>query len=78
MKIAIGADHAGFKMKEFLKSYLQTKGFEIKDFGCYSEHRADYPDYGHPVATAVAQRHNESMVRRAGKPRCVYIQPLHE
>lgn len=53
MKIAIGCDHAAFHLKEKLKVYLQEKGYEIKDFGCYSEERADYPDYAHPVATAV-------------------------
>lgn len=53
MKIAIGSDHAGFQLKEKLKVYLQNKGFEIKDFGTYSEERADYPDFAHPVANAV-------------------------
>ena len=33
MKIAIGSDHAGFQLKEALKTYLQNKGFEVKDFG---------------------------------------------
>lgn len=56
MKIAIGSDHAGFQMKEILKSYLQEKGYEVKDFGTYSEERADYADFGHPVATAVENR----------------------
>jgi ribose 5-phosphate isomerase B len=53
MKIAIGADHAGFELKERMKIYLEKKGFELKDFGCYSDERADYPDYAHPVARAV-------------------------
>ena len=56
MKIAIGCDHAAFQLKEKLKVYLQEKGFEIKDFGTYSEERADYADYGHPVATAVENK----------------------
>ena len=50
IKIAIGCDHAAFELKEKLKPYLISKGFEIKDFGCYSEERADYPDFAHPVA----------------------------
>ncbi|HEY0029357.1 MAG TPA: ribose 5-phosphate isomerase B [Bacteroidia bacterium] len=54
MKIAIGSDHAAFQLKEKLKPYLQSKGYEIKDFGCYSEERADYPDFAHPVANSVA------------------------
>src|SRR6476620_12506906 len=53
MKIALGCDHAAFQLKEKLKPYLTSKGYEIKDFGCYSEERADYPDFAHPVANAV-------------------------
>jgi ribose 5-phosphate isomerase B len=53
MKIAIGCDHAGFELKEKLKSYLESKGWEIKDFGTYSEARADYPDFAHLVAISV-------------------------
>jgi ribose 5-phosphate isomerase B len=56
MKIAIGADHAGFLLKEKLKTYLISKGYEVKDFGCFSEERADYPDFAHPVAIAVEEK----------------------
>lgn len=56
MKIAIGCDHAAFQLKEKLKVYLASKGYEIKDFGCYSEERADYPDFAHPVADAVERK----------------------
>jgi ribose 5-phosphate isomerase B len=51
--IAIGSDHAGFKLKESIKDYLTGKGFKLKDYGTYSEDRADYPDFAHPVALAV-------------------------
>lgn len=51
MKIAIGADHAGFEYKETLSSFL--KDYEIKDFGTYSSDSADYPDFAHPVAFVV-------------------------
>lgn len=51
--IAIGSDHAGFRLKETLKQYLNGKGYQVKDFGTHSEDRADYPDFGHPVAEAV-------------------------
>ncbi len=57
MKIAIGSDHAGFQLKETLRTYLHNKGFDVKDFGTFSEERADYPDFAHPVASAV--EHNE-------------------
>ncbi len=52
-KIAIGADHAGFEYKEILKKWLQTNGFTVKDFGTHSAESADYPDFAHPVASAV-------------------------
>lgn len=53
MKIAIGCDHAAYHLKEKLKLHLAEKGYELSDFGCYSDERADYPDYAHPVANAV-------------------------
>lgn len=53
--IPIGADHAGYELKEKLKSYLTEKGFEVKDFGCHSEESIDYPDYAHPVASLVEE-----------------------
>ena len=56
LRIAIGADHAGFKLKEEIKNHLLTKGIKAKDFGCYSEERADYPDFAHPVAEAVEKK----------------------
>lgn len=54
-KIAIGADHAGFELKEHVKSYLQSKGHEVIDVGCPSKERCDYPDYGSKAAKAVAE-----------------------
>ncbi len=53
MKIAIGGDHAGFEHKESIIALLQSKGHEVKDFGPFSEDSVDYPDYVHPVATAI-------------------------
>lgn len=50
-KIAIGSDHAGFKYKELLKSFLSDH--EVKDFGTFSPDSVDYPDFAHPVANAV-------------------------
>ncbi|HKG08634.1 MAG TPA: ribose 5-phosphate isomerase B [Pedobacter sp.] len=51
INIAIGSDHAGFEYKELLKSYL--KDYEVKDFGTHSVDSVDYPDFAHPVASAV-------------------------
>ena len=56
MKLAIGADHAGFKLKEILKAYLTEKGYELKDFGAYSEQSVDYPDFAHPLAISVEKK----------------------
>jgi ribose 5-phosphate isomerase B len=53
MKLVIGSDHAGFELKQQLLVYLQQKGCVIKDMGCYNTERADYPDYGHAVASEV-------------------------
>ncbi|GAA4329865.1 ribose 5-phosphate isomerase B [Mucilaginibacter gynuensis] len=51
LKIAIGADHAGFALKEQVKELLGDA--EVKDFGTYSTESADYPDFSHLVASAV-------------------------
>lgn len=51
--IAIGSDHAGFDYKEQLISFLDGKGLPYKDFGTYSKDSVDYPDFAHPVASAV-------------------------
>ena len=51
--IPIASDHAGFELKSVVISHLQSKGFEVKDFGTYSAERADYPDYAHPLASAI-------------------------
>ncbi|MCW3462150.1 ribose 5-phosphate isomerase B [Chitinophaga nivalis] len=53
LPVAIGADHAGFEYKEEVISYLEAKGLQVKDYGTHSGESVDYPDYAHPVATAV-------------------------
>ena len=55
MKIAIGSDHQGFKLKAELKEKLQKLNHEVSDFGCFSEESCDYPDYAVQVAEAVAR-----------------------
>jgi ribose 5-phosphate isomerase B len=51
--IAIGCDHAGFLLKEYLKSKLLQLGIDFHDFGTFSEESVDYPDYIHPLAKAL-------------------------
>lgn len=53
MKIAIGGDHAGFEYKQQLIQFITEKGYEVKDFGPYSDESCDYPDFAHPLAAAV-------------------------
>ena len=56
LRIALGGDHAGFLLKETLLSFLEQKGYGVKDFGTYSEDSVDYPDFAHPIAEAVARK----------------------
>ena len=56
MKIAIGSDHAGFRLKEIVKNFLKTKNIEVEDFGTYTEESVDYPDYAFKVGEAVARK----------------------
>ncbi len=54
MKVAIGCDHGGFDYMPMLKDYLEKKGIEYKDFGCYSAESVDYNDHALAVSNAVA------------------------
>lgn len=56
MKIAVGADHAGFRYKEEIKKSLKKNGHEVVDFGTHSEQPVDYPLFIRPVAEAVARK----------------------
>jgi len=56
VKIVIGSDHSGFKLKEYLKKFLQKKGHDVADFGCYSEESVDWPDIALLVAESVARK----------------------
>lgn len=52
-KIAIGGDHAGFEYKGKMIQKLQSLGFEVKDFGPFSTDSVDYPDFVHPLSSAL-------------------------
>ncbi len=54
--IAVGADHGGFEFKEKLKSFLNSAGFQVRDFGTNSKDAVDYPDFAHAVAKAVSEK----------------------
>lgn len=53
MKVAIGADHGGFQMKEILKKIVCALGHEVDDVGCYSMDSVDYPGYAKSVSEKV-------------------------
>ena len=54
MKIAVGADHAGFRLKERLVRLLEGEGHQVGDRGTFSEESVDYPDFASAVAADVA------------------------
>lgn len=51
--LAVGSDHGGFEMKQFLINKLINAGYSVKDFGTHSSNSVDYPDIIHPLAKAV-------------------------
>lgn len=51
--IGLACDHAGFELKEYVRGWLEVKGWAYKDFGTNSAASVDYPDYAHPLALAV-------------------------
>lgn len=55
MRVAIGADHAGYALKETLATYMRERGIEVIDFGTHGPDPVDYPDYARVVAEAVAR-----------------------
>jgi ribose 5-phosphate isomerase B len=54
-KIAVGADHAGFLLKQDLVEFLKSKNYEVLDAGTHSQESTDYPGYALKVAEAVAK-----------------------
>ena len=54
MKIAIGCDHGALNLKNKMVSHLEAKGFEVKDFGTYTNASCDYPEFAAAAAKAVA------------------------
>ena len=55
-KIAVGSDHAGFDLKEKIRRYLVSKGYEVDDVGTRSAASVDYPDFAREVGTRVATK----------------------
>ena len=55
LSFAVGGDHAGFDYKNDLIAFLEAKGISLKDCGTFSADSVDYPDFAHPLASAVEQ-----------------------
>ncbi len=53
MKVAIGADHGGFELKELVVALLEEKGHEVLDKGCFSSDSVDYPEYAEKVCSSI-------------------------
>ena len=58
-RIAIASDHAGFRMKEAIKTHLRDLGYELEDFGTHTDEPVDYPDFVRPAAESVASAQND-------------------
>lgn len=56
MKIAVACDHGGLQLKNALIKEMESQGYEVVDFGTYSEESCDYPDYAAKAAKAVANK----------------------
>lgn len=54
MKIALAADHGGYKLKDAIAAHLKERGIETVDFGTNTADSCDYPDYADPLCRAVA------------------------
>lgn len=59
MKIALGADHGGYELKEVVKIHLQKEGFTVLDKGTFSCDSVDYPDFAKKVAESVLEKESD-------------------
>ena len=65
-RIALGADHAGFHIKETIKKFLETSAYPVDDVGTWSEEAVDYPDYARAVAEKVAAGEDQMGILACG------------
>jgi len=56
MKIGVAGDHAGYEYKNRIAELLTKKGYDVADYGTYSDVSCDYPDYAHALAEAVQKK----------------------
>jgi len=63
MKMLIASDHAGFRLKEKLKAYLEKKHIQVKDLGTYSEERCNYPEFASALAQDISRgKHKQGIL----------------
>ena len=65
-KIGIACDHAGFKYKDTVISHLNSKGYTVIDYGCFSTDSVDYPDFAHQLAQSIEDGSNELGIQFCG------------
>lgn len=53
--VGLASDHAGYKLKQLVKKFLEKKGLPYKDFGSFDEASSDYADFAHPLANSIEQ-----------------------
>jgi ribose 5-phosphate isomerase B len=73
MRIAIGGDHAGYEYKKIIIDLLKEQGYEVKDFGPYTDASVDYPDFVHPLATAIQNKEHDLGILICGSANGVAI-----
>ena len=66
MKIVLGSDHGGYKLKKQLIAFLRKEGHSVKDVGTFNEQSCDYPDYVYKAAKTVAAK-DKAVGREAKK-----------
>ena len=72
MRVAIGSDHAGFELKEAVKTFLAAEHHEVVDVGTYSQDPVDYPDYAQAVGAAALEHCRPCHARRYRPPRVMW------
>lgn len=55
LHLAMASDHAGYRLKQVIRAFLEAQGAKVEDCGCFSTDSCDYPDFAHPLADKVAK-----------------------
>jgi len=64
--VGLASDHAGYALKEIIKSHLEKSGFRVVDFGAYNAEKSDYPDFAHPLCQAFERNELEVGIALCG------------